>query len=79
VSADRLQPIGWGKVRRNYPERGPIGTEWVDASKVVAVRHASDDRDFREQSYLELRSGQTMVVFGTPDEVVTQLNGGTPS
>lgn len=78
MSADRLQRVGWGRLRRDFPERGPLGSEWVDASAVLAVRAASDDVHYRERCRLLLLGGSELVVFGRPDEVVLMLNGGTP-
>lgn len=73
MSAGRLRRVGWGRLRQHFPERGPIGQEWVDAEAVIAVVAAPSDAHYRERCRLELCSGGHVTVFGKPDEVVAQL------
>lgn len=65
--------VGWGPRRIGWPERGPIGSTLVDPAEVVAIEDMSADAHYRSRSKIHLRSGETVVVFGAPDEVMACL------
>lgn len=73
ANSSRLVRVGWGRLRTHFPERGPIGTARIDPAEVVAVRATRSDAFYREQAKVYLRSGDSLVVFGTVEEVLRCL------
>jgi hypothetical protein len=65
--------VGTGRLRLNFPERGPFGDTWINPSEVVAVESYARDVHYRDRSRVVLRSGEAVIVYGTVDEVLADL------